>query len=239
MKNQYVGDASDYLKYALLRALQGPRTGGMYVCWMLTEDDSGPDGKKLGYLGQPALYRQVDPPLFDSLAQLVAKQRRTVIDVAKAEILPRAGFHDGLLPDAKSERAEYFDEFFQQLGPKALVFFDPDNGLEIASKKLGAKDSSKFVFWTEIEDAAPDRSLLIFQHWNHVEKRDAMVARLFEEVARRLPDHQAFALRGPNVLFLAAARPEEANALITAAREVAEKWPRPLSVQTPETSSAS
>ena len=31
-----------------------------------------------------------------------------------------------------------------------LVFFDPDNGIEIASVKKGRKDSSKFVYLDEI-----------------------------------------------------------------------------------------
>ena len=49
MKEQYVGDISDYRKYALLRALAGP--GGLKprVCWMLTPPDQRADGNKVGY----------------------------------------------------------------------------------------------------------------------------------------------------------------------------------------------
>lgn len=46
MKNQYAGDINDFRKYAILRALA---TCGfrVTVCWMLTPDDGGPDGRKV------------------------------------------------------------------------------------------------------------------------------------------------------------------------------------------------
>ena len=50
MKNQYFGDVNDYRKYGLLRLLAGGGTLRIGVCWMLTPNDSGPDGKKTEYL---------------------------------------------------------------------------------------------------------------------------------------------------------------------------------------------
>ena len=40
MKDQYVGDISDFFKYALLRRIQAAG-GKLVVCWMLTESDGG------------------------------------------------------------------------------------------------------------------------------------------------------------------------------------------------------
>ena len=40
MKEQYVGDVSDYRKYALLRALSQSGTIKVGVCWMLTLPDT-------------------------------------------------------------------------------------------------------------------------------------------------------------------------------------------------------
>lgn len=50
MKEQYVGDISDYRKYALLRALSAGGANRIGVCWMLTPSDGSSDGNKLGYL---------------------------------------------------------------------------------------------------------------------------------------------------------------------------------------------
>jgi hypothetical protein len=75
MKNQYFGDINDYRKYALLRTLCDCDTH-LSVCWMLTPDDSRPDGKKTKYLDQPRRWRQLDPDLFDSLRKAVPDNRR-------------------------------------------------------------------------------------------------------------------------------------------------------------------
>lgn len=40
VKDQYVGDISDFFKYALLRRIQAAG-GKLVVCWMLTESDGG------------------------------------------------------------------------------------------------------------------------------------------------------------------------------------------------------
>ena len=48
MKDQYVGDVNDYVKYGFLRALSAARAGPLVVCWMLTPSDEGPDGGKVG-----------------------------------------------------------------------------------------------------------------------------------------------------------------------------------------------
>ena len=46
-----------------------------------------------------------------------------------------------------------------------MVFFDPDNGLEIASKKLGHKGSGKYLFIDEFAQMArAERSVIVYQH---------------------------------------------------------------------------
>lgn len=68
MKHQYVGDINDYRKYVLLRALSAGGANRIGECWMLTPDDGGTDGNKLGFLQQPDRFRHFDPELFDILA---------------------------------------------------------------------------------------------------------------------------------------------------------------------------
>ncbi len=49
MKNQYVGDVNDYLKYGLIRTLVKGRHLKAGVFWMLTDDDKRGDGEKIEY----------------------------------------------------------------------------------------------------------------------------------------------------------------------------------------------
>ena len=45
-----------------------------------------------------------------------------------------------------------------------MICFDPDNGLEIAAKPYGRKDSSKYLYWCEVSRTfKAGHSLLIFQ----------------------------------------------------------------------------
>ncbi len=77
MQDRYVGDIGDFVKLAILRALSlGRRLG---VGWWL-HPDSGPpgDGRHIGYLDEPAVWRHLDPELFDALRGVVRSGRRQV-----------------------------------------------------------------------------------------------------------------------------------------------------------------
>ena len=70
-----------------------PGAGGpQLVCWMLTADDGGADGRKISYLKDPARYRAVDADLFDSLGRIVASGARTTTAVETDGTLPSATF---------------------------------------------------------------------------------------------------------------------------------------------------
>jgi hypothetical protein len=232
MKNQYVGDKSDFLKYALLRAIHRHTRVLLEVCWMLTPSDHGPDGKETGYLGQPKKYRDIDPELFDFLADLVKKTDRTVGDIEEGP-LSGAGFQVDLLSDSLELRARYFDKVVASTRPGSLVFLDPDNGLEIASKRRGQKDSSKFVYWDETERLGAGRSLLIFQHRNRTSGEE-LVRKSRDQLLARFPDHRIFDLRGPKVLYLFAVLPDQLQGMVTATEEIAGAWPKKLAIDYPD-----
>jgi hypothetical protein len=142
MKNQYVGDINDYVKYALLRALAAAHGGRLHVCWMLADADGRSDGGQLAYLGDTPRFRDLDPPLFDALAKLVSEGRRDVLAVEAAMILPDTTFHADTLLDVDALRQDYFDKLWSWLESDDLIFFDPDNGLEVPSRPRGRRDSS-------------------------------------------------------------------------------------------------
>ena len=70
MKAQYLGDVNDYFKFGLLRALTGGSDLVLTVAWMLTLDDGGPDGRKLGYLNRPREWQALDEELLRRARQL-------------------------------------------------------------------------------------------------------------------------------------------------------------------------
>src|SRR5207247_1038179 len=57
--------------YSLLRHFADGGRVKIGVCWMLTPDDHGPDGRKTAYLSNPEDWRAHDPELFDLLERLV------------------------------------------------------------------------------------------------------------------------------------------------------------------------
>ena len=233
MKNQYVGDATDFFKYALLREFQRTLPQDRLVMgWMLTEDDEGPDGKKLAYLKQSHKYRDVDPELFDGLQKLIADEDRTIDGVMTSSLLGRALSQSHLLDDHAEARASYFSELSELAPAHSLVFLDPDNGLEVKSTRKGRKNSSKFAYWDEVEDLADSRSVLIFQHWRRV-NHETMAGDLRAELRARTPNHDVFDIRSPNVLFLAATLAADTKPLFEAAQRVAARWPAVIAVDPP------
>ena len=167
MKNQYVGDINDYRKYGLIRLLSDGGALRTAVCWMLTAGDGRADGEKTAYLRQPGEYRVYDPELFDRLEDLVLQRdARDVQAVEQAGILPAARFHSALLTDDPEQRRRYMDDFLALAKGCDLVFFDPDNGIEVKSVPLGRKDSAKYLHWSELKRVfAAGASVLIYQHF--------------------------------------------------------------------------
>ena len=168
MKNQYFGDINDFRKYGLLRQLSAKGGLSTAVCWMLTPDAEGStDGQKLAYLEQPDKFSHYDLELFNLLHHNV--QVRGVRDVHTAtlpKILPGAWFHHDITPDDAQGRGLYFEDFLYRCHDADLVFFDPDNGMEILSTPYGAKNSSKYLYWREFEKTwQQGHSILIYQHF--------------------------------------------------------------------------
>jgi hypothetical protein len=228
MKDQYAGDVNDYCKYALLRALAAVQPGRPNVCWMLTAPDGRKDGGKLAYLDAPERLRGFDPPLFDALGALVAAGTRSVRAVEAGPVLSSARFYAPVISDALSDRARYFNDFFATIGHDDLVFFDPDNGLEVASVVKGRRNSSKYLYWDELEHALGGaRSVCVYQHFPRV-KRGPFVDALLERIAGIRPHHDAFAVTSPWVAYLVCGPDKQVPALRAAAAALVARSGSPL-----------
>jgi hypothetical protein len=215
MKNQYVGDVNDYLKYALLRALIH-QDFQLYVVWMLTESDDRTDGQRVAYLGRPHEFRRLDPPLFDALAQIVNAERRSVEAVEAAAILPNAVYLADVLRDGIKHRTQYFDRVDQLAGrSSAVVFLDPDNGFEVNSVRLGARNSAKYLFWSEARAAySHGNSLVVYQHFPR-RPRSPFLNELAATARSLTGSISVFALQTGHVAFVVIPQPDHQQRLVS------------------------
>jgi hypothetical protein len=201
VKDQYVGDVNDYLKYALLRALAAP-DDQLVVAWMLTASDERTDGRRLAYLAQPERYRRLDPPLFEALNGVVAAATREVSAIENAGLLAGSAYVHGILPDDLLRRSQYFDRVWAATSGRTLLFFDPDNGMAVPSIRKGARNSSKYLFWDELQQAySQGVSLIVYQHFPRRPRQQFL-----RELAGRVHDVtdavRVLALSTPHVAFI-------------------------------------
>lgn len=225
MKNQYFGDINDYRKYGLLRALQSTGDGNLLVTWMLTPDDGGRDGGFRAYLDVPETWAKHDPDLFSGLADLLRSAPQPSVSLIEgSKLLPRAHYHSAMVPDRRLERDVWRSDLLRAASGVDLVFLDPDNGIEVPSKRVGRKGSSKYVTWQEVQALwEAGCSLLIYQHFRR-EPREAFAQRLVSELGWRTGACFTEAFRTPHVLFLLAVQERHEQRFGEVVPRLAERW---------------
>lgn len=225
MKNQYFGDVNDYRKYGLLRVLCRETGLRCLVAWMLTPDDGRSDGRFTQYLNDPDKWRHFDPDLFDTLRDAVAiRGIRDVNILESSSLLQGASFFSHSVPDPSSERIRWSDRLLSASKGHDLVFLDPDTGIEVRSKRMGTKDSSKYVYWSELGALFHQgASLLVYQHFGRQERVEFTTS-LAWRMTQELGIDQIMTLSTSKVLFLLAPQKGHQPSLRAAAKSVALRW---------------
>ncbi|HVS25805.1 MAG TPA: hypothetical protein VHE58_00590 [Burkholderiales bacterium] len=230
MKNQYFGDVNDYRKYGLLRLLfENPGSAmKLSVCWMLTSNDSRKDGEFRKYLSDKKHnWCAYDPELFKKLKKSDRPRRgRSVKDAGIHNLLRNATYFSYPLGDSAAKRGEYFKFMQEKFGEQDvnLIFLDPDNGLETDSVGYGGKDSSKYLYWDEVERVAKKRSLIIYQHFRR-EPRNSFIQKQLANLKVHTNAAETHAFFTSYVVFLVAIHRDHAdlkNACKAAAKELSE-----------------
>lgn len=131
MRDQYAGDVSDVLKFALLRALAGTDRK-LGVAWYYAAGDDGrSDGRHLEWRQEPA-WRLLDKKLHFNLSAL---QERSVAALERADIWPQGvRFHSEPVPTATG-RIQWAERKRATLHEADIIFLDPDNGLGEKAEK--------------------------------------------------------------------------------------------------------
>lgn len=231
MKNRYFGDIYDYFKYALLRRLTEVEGISTAVCWMLTEDDGGKDGHRTDYLREPERWSSFEPRVFEFLRhQVLERKTRNVRVIEKSKVLPKCRFYSGILTDDGVKRQRYFDQFLEFARGAAVVFFDPDNGIEVGSVKYGRRNSSKYLYWNEIELALrANHSLLVYQHLPP-QPRGPLIRHVTRGLLQVNRGGAVFAIRTGKVAFFLVPRPSSMPQVRKSVAVIERTWEGVLTV---------
>ena len=176
-----MGDVGDFAKYALLRRLAGGLDGHalrLAVIWCLFPDEThNNDGRHISYLRRPE-FAALDDELLASLSQIISTRSRCISKVANSGLLPESTvFYEAFTAarhvkqlsrtERLHERAEWLVSGLTITEKCDLVFFDPDNGLEIASVPKQHPKAGKYVYWDELTPFwRRGQALLIYHHLN-------------------------------------------------------------------------
>ena len=166
MKNQYFGDIRDLFKYDVIHHIikEVESVKRFTFVPMLTEDDNGRDGNKVDYSKAVAGIRNTD--LSYLLQTCVREKRRNVSEIERyfAANGVRTAIHKGGSEYfTHGGRSGYFASLEDTLLHDALVFLDPDNGLEVKGS------NHKHVLFSEIKDLYrrmnENSILMAYQHF--------------------------------------------------------------------------
>lgn len=225
MKNKYFGDVNDYRKYGLLRGLIEGSQLRLGVVWMLTDDDTGSDGEFRRYLEEPQRWQRFDPYLYERLGRLRnASNSRSIRRAVEWDLLPSATYYDAVLADDRESRDEYFKGARAATSGCEIVFFDPDNGFEVASVRRGSRTSSKFLYWSETKETfLTGKSVVVYQHFPRI-SRDGFISSLVSQCRTRLNPAIIDTYTTPHVVFLVAGHTDHSGRLAVAADLVSKRW---------------
>lgn len=202
------------------------------VCWILTEDDDRSDGMRTRYLSKPEIWQGYDKDVFDHLKeQVIDLGKREVSCIQDPRILPNMRFFNEPMRDGLYERKNFFTRLLEFSKDADLIFYDPDNGLEIKSVRLGKTKSSKYVYWEEIK-ATFNRgsSVLIYQHYPRV-NRDKFIESMLWKVRKNIDLATVFSYSTFHVLFLLISQPTHETQFKLYNKNLSKRWNKLIRIE--------
>lgn len=175
MKNQYFADRRDFVKYELLLDLVEllPASHKLTFIPMLTEADGTIEGGVTHYeLGNRR------PHLFRFLRGVLNSGRRELLQLHTFMQDNEVAFY--LYSDREyfqhNRRKQYLDDVPNEKLDSAVVFFDPDIGLETGSVSYMRRNGfEKYLFYNDIRSvvdrATNDAIIVLYQHLQYNKKK--------------------------------------------------------------------
>lgn len=226
MRNEFFGDINDYHKYGLLRTLVGDGDVKVGVCWMLRPDEGSHSGR-IKHLDDPERWRKYDPALFAALHHWLRKRHvRSVNLIEDSNLIGNAKYHRPFVPISMSEREDYFAQMSKTFEQTELIFFDPDNGLEITNKPYNGRPSCKHLYFREVKNIfEAQHSLLIYQQFPRQDRAKFVECRMREIQQSTGADcKNVMWIRAAHVVFYLVLREVHMEKLSTRAKAFANTW---------------
>lgn len=142
MRDQYVGDVTDALKYSLLRALIGDdHTLG--VAWYYVQAHDGRRDGRHREWQQEDDWKALDPVVHKAFSN---DGLRSIEAVMKAPFWPEGTLFDNSPVPLPSGRGNWAAGVLNTLSSRSVVFLDPDNGLkeEVSEKHISLSELAAF-----------------------------------------------------------------------------------------------
>jgi hypothetical protein len=184
MRDQYVGDISDFIKFSFLRALAGADKVLGIAWYYVRGNDGRPDGRHVEWKNETA-WQTVDASLFRGLSNL---KNRSVAALEQASFWPQGSiFHTVPVP-TRSVRAEWAEQKRAILKDADIVFLDPDNG-------IGA-ETEKHATLSELKLLRRSRRTIVFISFpGRSAPHEMLLKQLHEKLARDVGAKQLRTLR--------------------------------------------
>lgn len=184
-------------------------------------------GGHIEYLHQCEKWSHFDPDLFDALYKaIIVDKERNVVRAETASILDPEVFcfYKKELTDNVHEREEYFQEFLSFAQGRDLVFFDPDNGLEVKSTPRGRKNSSKFLYFEELSKTfSVGHSVLVFQFFM-MQKPEDVISEKTGQIFSRLKVEEIATFNTPSVIYFLVPQSKHLHELRQRSEQVPNAW---------------
>jgi hypothetical protein len=162
----------DFSKYGILRVLFQNNPLQLGVNWCQVErDEPYKDGKHITYLNLIGTksdlekqFKPCDEELYRKLQQLVDCKYRKIEAVEKNQVLGKETvYYRGEL--GVINRKGLHKDGLEALEKADVVFFDPDNGLEVKAYPKTRNNHVKYIYYDELADYYNrGQSLIVYQH---------------------------------------------------------------------------
>lgn len=227
MKDQYFGDFGDYQKFSLLKTLRDIGKFKVTVHWVKTKDDGGNDGGRISYLENPVRWRFYDEEIFDFLKECVERGERKLSLFGKSVPASDMQFVSGIL-EVGGERL-WLLEKMQKDKFSDLIFFDPDNGIEVQA--TNRRNRHKYVLWDEIDCAyGLGKSVLVYQHFPMMKNRDMFIREKLGDLKKRF-SCTIFAIKVTHSVYFLIAKKKHATNIHKALTSYSDTWKGLVSVK--------
>lgn len=168
MNKQWIGDDHDVRKYCLLRFLHNTLKCNIAINWMLSEkNNSSSDVYVVHSDGNDD---------YTVLAQKITNYRikhdtRNFNGFSKILTFPHTTFVEPVVeyskktPEKREAWFNMFNKFVNKRSQNSIVFFDPNNGIEVAS--MSPQTSINYILYgeiTKILESSSTSGVLIYQH---------------------------------------------------------------------------